>query len=109
MSDTPKLDTPRLRVYMQDGTEHLVETENPDMVLFDLERAKRKWPTMQEAPFLWINYLAYSRLKRSGVPVGASFDAWLLTTRLIQNVDGDGEVSDEALAAFPTLPGPEPD
>jgi hypothetical protein len=92
---------------MADGREYDVQTENPDMVMFDLERAKRKWPSFQDAPFLWLNYLAYSKLKRSGETVG-QFDAWILTTRSVDNIDADGEPSDDVVTAFPTQPGPGP-
>ena len=108
MPDTPRLDTPHLRVVMADGTEFEVNTESPDMVYFDLERAKRKWPVIQEAPFLWLSYLAYSKLKRTGEPVPPTFDAWLPKTSRIDNLDADGQPSDEAETAGPTMPGPEP-
>lgn len=108
MPDTPRLDTPHLLVVMADGTEYDVKTESPDMVYFDLERAKRKWPGIQEAPFLWLSYLAYSKLKRTGAGVPATFDAWLPTTSRIDNLDADGQLSNETETAGPTMPGPVP-
>jgi hypothetical protein len=100
---TPQLDTPYLRVTMADGRTFDVQTENPDMVLFDLERAKRKWPTFQDAPFLWVSYLAYSKLKRSGEDIGGdAFDAWLLKTSAVTNLNADGEPGTDVVSAFPT-------
>ena len=100
---TPQLDTPYIRVTMADGRSFDVQTENPDMVLFDLERAKRKWPTFQDAPFLWISYLAYSKLKRSGNDIGGdSFDAWLLKTSSVTNLNADGVEDTDVVSAFPT-------
>lgn len=99
--ESPKLDTPRLRVVMQDGQEFDVQTENPDMVFWDIERAKRKWPTFQDAPFLWINYLAYSKLKRDGL-ASEAFDAWITRTRIVQNLNEDGAASAEVNGADPT-------
>jgi hypothetical protein len=106
---TPQLDTPHIRVTMADGREFDVQTENPDMVLFDLERSKRKWPTFQEAPFLWISYLAYSKLKRSGADIGGdTFDAWLLKTSNVSNLNADGAPGPDVVAAFPTQEVPAP-
>lgn len=108
MADAPRLDNPHVLVVMADGTEHDVQTESPDMVLFDLERARRKWPPIQEAPFLWLSYLAFSKLKRSGVEVGRSFEEWMLKTSKVQNLDTSGDESDETAQAFPTPTAPEP-
>jgi len=102
---TPQLDTPYIRVTMADGKTYDVQTENPDMVMFDLERAKRKWPTLQDAPFLWLNYLAYSKLKRSGEDIGGdSFEAWLMKTSTVTNLNGDGAPDTDVVKAFPTQP-----
>jgi hypothetical protein len=104
-----RLETPHLRVRYADGREITVKTDNPDMVYWDLERAKRKWPTGQDAPMLWINYLAYSKLHRSGdIERGTKFEDWLATTAAIDNMDADGEPSDETATVGPTAPGPEP-
>lgn len=103
MGDTPQLDTPRIRVIYTDGHDEIVETENPDMVFFDIERAKRKWPTFQDAPMLWVNYLAYSKLHRTGqIERAVSFENWLLSTRGIKNLDADDAESPELAKSFPT-------
>jgi hypothetical protein len=105
MADAPRLDTPYVEVTYADGRVEQVQTENPDMVYFDLERAKRKWPTFQDAPMLWVNYLAYSKLRRSGgVDRTATFESWLSTTVSIQNLNADGDPSDETMTAGPTRP-----
>lgn len=67
MADRPRLTTPRLRVVMDDGGEHEVQALNIDMLAFDRERAKRKWPTAQDAPFVWLTFLAWSAMRREGV------------------------------------------
>lgn len=110
MPDTPRLDTPHVLVTMADGREFDVKTENPDMVFFDLERARRKWPSLQEAPFLWLSYLAYSKLKRTG-QLGATaphFDTWILETSAVSNLDADGQQSAELESVSPIPPGREP-
>lgn len=111
MADTKlKLDTPHLRVTYADGESVDVQTENPDMVFFDFERARRKWPSFQEAPFVWISYLAYSKLKRSGGlrEPNQAFEAWLLTTVAIDNLDEDGNKAQAVTETGPTNPGAEP-
>lgn len=109
----PALDMPRVRVTMRDGSTHDVQTENPDMVYFDLERAKRKWPGIQEAPFLWLNYLAYSKLKRDGALANGSpapsFETWLATTVAVINIDEEGNAVTATVTADPTQEGPAPD
>jgi len=109
MSDTKiKLDTPFVRVTYVDGTSVDVQTENPDMVFFDFERARRKWPSFQEAPFIWLNYLAYSKLKRSHVIDNKlAFEDWLITTVAVDNLDEHGNKAQVPETAGPTLPAPE--
>jgi len=110
MSDTKvKLDTPYVRVTYADGTSADVQTENPDMVFFDFERARRKWPSFQDAPFIWLNYLAYSKLKRSKlIDSKVSFEDWVITTVAVDNLDEDGNKAQVPQAAGPTQPGQEP-
>lgn len=108
MANTPQLDNPRILIIYKDGREATVQTENPDMVFFDIERAKRKWPTFQDAPMLWVNYLAYSKLKRDGEVNGQTFDAWLMTTQAIKNLNADDEESQRLAAVGPTQPTAEP-
>lgn len=98
----PQLDTPHVRVTMTDGREYDVQTENPDMILWDLERHKRKWPSFQEAPFLWLNYLAYSKLNRTGQANGETFDRWMLKTSRVENLNAEGTPDDDVVTAFPT-------
>ena len=64
---SPKLSTPRLHVVMVDGAEHDVQALNVDLVAWDRDRAKHKWPGPQDAPFVWLNYLAWHVLTREGI------------------------------------------
>lgn len=100
-----KLDTPHVRVTYSDGETIDVQTENPDMVFYDFERARRKWPSFQEAPFVWISYLAYSKIKRSGNlrVADQTFEAWVLTTSAVDNLNGD-EKGSELESVGPTQP-----
>lgn len=104
MADKPRLDTPHIRVTLTDGTEYEVQTINADMVMFDLERAKRHWPALTDAPILWITYLAFAALRRDGtIPASVLFDSWVTTTEQIKNLNETGQESEETVKAFPTL------
>ena len=61
----PRLTTPTLVVYMLDGSEHEVQALNVDMVAWDRDRAKHNWPTPSDAPFIWLNYLAWHALTKT--------------------------------------------
>ena len=65
MADTPGLSTPRIRVVMLDGAELEVQVLNIDLVMFDRDRAKHGWPSPQDAPYSWLNYLAWHSLTKT--------------------------------------------
>lgn len=39
---------------------------NHAMVAFDFERTDKKWPSAQDAPFLWLTFLAWQQLVDQG-------------------------------------------
>jgi len=103
MAETPKIETPHVRITYADGRSVTVKTDNPDMVFYDIERAKRKWPAGQDAPMLWINYLAYSKLRRTGeIDKALTFEDWLLTTSALENMSEDGEPDGAVVTVGPT-------
>ena len=54
-----------LDVEMVDGTVHEdVSTTLADQVLYSTTRNKHKWPTLQEDPTMFINFIAYAAMKR---------------------------------------------
>lgn len=61
---------PKLAVTLDDSKEYTIQTDNRDMVRFDLTRARQNWPTMGDAPMLWATVLAWSCLSREGVLPG---------------------------------------
>lgn len=76
-----------------DGT-HLVaavQTDNRDMVRWDLTRGRRQWPQAQDAPFLWGTFLAWAALHRAGdiTEDFESFEARCLqaTSRKLEDVE----------------------
>jgi hypothetical protein len=102
-----KLSTPRV-VVIREGQEPLeLQTTNSDMVLWDMTRPKQRpaWPTFQEAPFLWLTFLAWAAARRTGaIEPGYTFERWRDEVLDVSNVVDDDET--EAGAPFPQEPGP---
>jgi len=98
-----KLTSPRVRV-RRDGDMEPVEyqTTNADLVLWDRTRAKHKWPTFQDAPFLWLTFLSWAAARRTGaIPPDFTYERWEAET-----VDVEA-LTDEESTADPTqaVPG----
>lgn len=74
-----RLSSPRV-VVVRDGQPDLeIQTTNPDLVAWDLTRAKQRpmWPKFDEAPFLWLTFLAWHGARRTGaIPVAMTFERW---------------------------------
>jgi hypothetical protein len=100
-----KLSTPRIRVIRDEGSEAVeFQTTNADMVLWDRTRAKHKWPTFQDAPFLWLTFLSWAAARRTGaIPTDFHYERWEAETLDVEALTDDDEAD-----AIPTLPGPEP-
>jgi hypothetical protein len=46
--------------------EFKVQTDNRDAVRWDLTRGRKNWPNGQDAPLLWMTFLAWHAMKRGG-------------------------------------------
>lgn len=70
-----KLATPKITITLEnpgtnDTTEYVVQTDNRDLVAFDLTRNRKGWPIYSEAEFLWMSFIGWHALsKRGGVAV----------------------------------------
>jgi hypothetical protein len=104
-----KLSCPRVTV-VRDGQPDLeLQTTNADMVLWDLTRPRQRpaWPTFQDAPFLWLTFLAWAAARRMGaIEPGYTFERWRDEVLDVSSADEDGETPDELGAPFPQVPGP---
>lgn len=98
MADTVKLTSPNISVLMRDGTSWTVQTENEDLVSWDMVRAPRKWPKLDDAPFLWLTFLAWNAGKRDGLHE-LPWDQFKTDCRQVSTADSD----DEAENVGPTL------
>jgi hypothetical protein len=100
-----RLSTPRLRVIRaSDETPFEVQTINPDLVLWDRTRAKHKWPKIDDAPFLWLTFIAWAAARRSRV-IGPeiTYEAFEADTLAVEALEDDDDET-----GLPTLPGPGP-
>lgn len=100
-----RLSSPRVRV-VRDGHDDLeVQTDNRDMVLWDRTRIRHKWPKFDEAPFLWLTFLAWSAARRSGaIAPELTYERWEADVIDVANVDAPDDIG----MGTPTPPGPVP-
>ena len=87
---------PRLRVLLDDDTEYEIQTDNRDLIRFDLTRGRKQWPTMQDAPMLWTSFLAWSCLAREGKLPGVDVEKELDRMISVEVVDENGQAVDVA-------------
>lgn len=100
MENTPRLVAPRLLVNLEGRDEPIVvQTRNPDLVLWDRTRAKHAWPKFDEAPFLWMTFLAWAACRRTGeIGTDLTYEKFEASTLDIQTDEDD---NDEIGAPFP--------
>jgi hypothetical protein len=90
---------------MADGTEHDIQTANPDLVLWDRTSVRHKWPTFQQANFLWLTFIAWAAARRTGaIPTDLKYEDWERTALQVEVVNADDDDDD----GRPTEPGPDP-
>jgi hypothetical protein len=72
MPDSKQVRLKDLHVYvtMADDTEHTVQIRNPELCRWDLVRADKGWPSMEDAPVLWQTFVAWAAMKRAGIYAG---------------------------------------
>lgn len=98
--ERPKLTSPLLDVSLTDGSWHRIQTANVDLLAFEREQVKRKWPAPDAAPFHWLSFLAFSACKRLGI---IDADAGLESFRNDELLDVG--LADDETEALPTPPG----
>ena len=85
--------SPRLLVTLDDGNEYDIQTDNRDMVRFDLLKGRKQWPSMQEAPMLWVTVLAWSCLAREN-KLAEDVEKGIDRIIAVEALDEDGNVVD---------------
>lgn len=97
----PVFKNPLVHVIMADGAEFDVQTLNPDILRFERNQAKYKWPGPSQAPLTWTTYIAYAALQREGlIPASVTWDEFRVDCL---------EVAGPSMAADPTGPAPDID
>lgn len=81
-----------------------IQTINPDLVRWDMTRAKHNWPKTEDAPQLWLTFLGWAACRREGrIGPDDTYEKWSETVLDLQPLD-DGESE----AGTPILPGLDP-
>lgn len=88
-----------IRVELDDGTIHDLEVANPSLVAWDRHRARHKWPTTEEAPILWMTFIAWHHMKARGL---IACDYADFEEKRCLSVDG----GEEEVEQDPTQPAP---
>jgi hypothetical protein len=92
-------------VYLVDREPFRVTTTLLDHNIWDLTRAKHKWPTPSDAPLTWLGFLAWSAARRTGqIPPTLVWEQFLTECLSVQKFDEE----DAEATADPTGPGPGP-
>ena len=99
-----KVIAPRLLVLTDDDLEYDIQTDNRDMVRYDMHAAKQKWPAAQDAPMLYLTFLAVSALRREKKLNVTDFDTGVDKLLSVVPVDEDGELLGEDLEGMTVDP-----
>jgi len=102
-----RLSTPRVRVLLADGSviEEL-QTAQPDLVLWDRTSVRHKWPTFQQANFLWLGFIAWAAARRTGaIGMDYKYEDWEKSCLQVEVLDEDAA---DDVTGRPTDPGPDP-
>jgi hypothetical protein len=90
-----KLSCPRVVVIREGLPDLEVQTTNADMVRWDLTRPKQRppWPAFNEAPMLWMTFLAWAAARRIGaIEQSVTWERWsaeVLEVRPVQDPDDE--------------------
>ena len=85
--------TSPLVVVIRDGHDDLtLQTNNADMVLWDLTRPKQRppWPASSDAPILWMTFLAWAAARRTGaIEPSMTWEIWRAEVLEVQPIPDD--------------------
>lgn len=98
--------SPRISVTRdENGESYIIQTTNIDLVGWDRTRAKHRWPKTEEAPFLWMTFLAWSASRREGrISRDVTYEQFEAGTYAVQPVNADGEPVEDSDEADPVDP-----
>lgn len=90
-------------------TEYTVQTDNRDAIQWDVSRGRRGWPAFNEAPMLYMTFLAWHAMHRTGA-TKQSLDEFMKDAAEVKvlTVDGKavapGEATEADVLVDPTQP-----
>jgi hypothetical protein len=91
-------------VYLQDRDAFTVTTTLLDHNIWDMTRARHKWPNAQDAPLTWMGFLAWSAARRTGaIEQSLTWEQFLAQCLSVERPDDDEEAGK---TADPTQPVP---
>lgn len=86
----------KVEVFLEDREPFTVKTTLRDHNLWDMTRAKHKWPNAQDAPLTWLGFLAWSAARRTGaIEPELTWDGFLA---ICEGVERPDEEEDQATA-----------
>jgi hypothetical protein len=93
------ISSPRLQVLRGslDAPEVIeIQTLNPDLIAWDMTRAKHRWPEVKDAPFLWLTFISWHAARREGViPPDLTYEQWQASTLNVTSLGGEGDEAEE--------------
>ena len=101
-----RLNTPRLRIVREGFDDLEVQTTNADLVRWDRTRTRHKWPGPQDAPFLWLTFIAWSGARRVGaITPEHTYESWEEQVLEVETL----EIGRDDDTGRPTQPDLDPD
>jgi hypothetical protein len=96
-----KISSPHLQVLRGslDAPEVMdIQTLNPDLIAWDMTRAKHRWPEVKDAPFLWLTFISWHAARREGrIPADLTYDQWQASTLDVSNMGGEDDADEQAV------------
>lgn len=57
----------KFTVELSDGTTHDIAVGNPSLVAWDRARSSMNWPSIADAPFLWMTWVCWHHMKSTKI------------------------------------------
>lgn len=88
----------QITVHLEDRDAFTVTTKLLDHNVWDMTRARHKWPTAQDAPLTWMGFLAWSAARRTGaIEATLTWEQFLeqcLSVERPEDEEEDGRIAD---------------
>ena len=81
-----------IEIFLADREPFTVATTLIDHNIWDLTRAKHKWPAASDAPLTWMGFLAWSAARRTGaIEPAMTWEIFLSQCLAVQKAGDDDE------------------